>query len=142
MKFACRGQGTYSAHCDPSNFDTSSISNGKQQDDCDKMKTVFISNLNEFICEPIISEYLRQSGIDVLNCKQVPGFNERSRNFKVVIKECDVPIILNPNLWPKGITTSIRDPWSKEFKEAVYGNRELDLPGIVITPGMSYWHDV
>lgn len=141
MKFACRGHGT-----NTSSFNApSSISNDQETQDCDKstsMKTVFISNLNEFICEPIISEYLRQNGIFVLNCKQVPGFNERSRNFKVMIKECDVSIILNPNLWPKGITTSIRDPRSKEYKEAVYGNRELDLPGIVITPGMSYWHDV
>ena len=139
MKFACKSQTIFSeVQCSRSSYK----SNASDQD-CDSvMATVFISNLNEFMCEAIISEYLRQNGIFVGNCKQVTGYNERSRNFRVVINNCDVPKILDSKLWPKGVTTSIRDPSNKEFKEAVYGSRELDLPGIVITPGMSYWHDV
>ena len=105
---------------------------------------VFVCNLNEFMCERILCEYLRQNEIFVVASSQVPGYNERSRNFRVVVKQCDLSKILDSNLWPQGVTISVRDNTSNQDyppKEAIHGRREVNLPGVIITPGMSYWHD-
>lgn len=103
------------------------------------VRTISISNLNEFICENVLSEFLRQNNIYVAKCIPSIGYNERSRNFQVIVRESDLDKILVPELWPRGVTLSLRDGISKP-KEAVHGRREKNLPGVVITSGMSYWH--
>ena len=100
-------------------------------------RTVSINNLNEFICESVISEYLRQNNIFVLKCSQTLGYNERSRNFLVVVRQSDLEKLLQPDIWPKGVTLAVRG----DYKVAsVHGKREKNLPGVVISSGMSYWH--
>lgn len=103
------------------------------------VRTISINNLNEFICENVLSEFLRQNNIYVAKCIPSIGYNERSRNFQVIVRESDLDKILVPELWPRGVTLSLRDGISKP-KEAVHGRREKNLPGVVITSGMSYWH--
>lgn len=111
--------------------------------------TVLINNLNEFICENVLSEFLRQNNIYVSKCQPALSYNERSRNFQVSIRESDLTKVLEPELWPKGVTLSIRGNNHQSIKtsrckdtysHAVYGKREKNLPGVVITSGMSYWH--
>lgn len=100
-------------------------------------RTVSINNLNEFICESVISEYLRQNHIFVLKCSQTLGYNERSRNFLVVVRQADLDKMMQPDLWPTGVTLAVRG----DYKVAsVHGKREKNLPGVVISSGMSYWH--
>jgi hypothetical protein len=100
-------------------------------------RTVSINNLNEFICESVISEYLRQNSIFVLKCSQTLGYNERSRNFLVVVRQSDLEKLLQPDIWPKGVTLAVRG----DYKVAsVHGKRDKNLPGVVISSGMSYWH--
>ena len=100
-------------------------------------RTVSINNLNEFMCESVVVEYLRQNGIQALKCVQSLGYNERSRNFLVTIRQPDMERLLDPDLWPKGVTLSVRG----EYKiPSIHGKREKDLPGVIISPGMSYWH--
>jgi len=104
----------------------------------EETKTVSINNLNEFICEGVLSEYLRQNGIFVLKCTKTLAYNERSRNFFVTVRSSDLDRLLLPDLWPKGVTLSVRG----EYKTpSVHGGRDSkDMPGVIISPGMSYWH--
>lgn len=97
--------------------------------------TVSISNLNEFICIRILQEYLRQQGIFTLKCTQVLGYNERSRNFQVTVSGRDLKKILSPSLWPRGVVLSIPG-----CVKSIHGQREKNLPNVVISSGMSYWH--
>ena len=100
-------------------------------------RTVSINNLNEFMCERVVAEYLRQNNISALKCTQTLGYNERSRNFLVTIRQPEMEKLLDPDLWPKGVTLSVRG----EYKiPSIHGKREKDLPGVIISPGMSYWH--
>ena len=100
-------------------------------------RSVSINNLNEFISEGVISEYLRQNGIFAIKCSQTLGYNERSRNFLVVVRQSELDKLLQADLWPKGVTLAVRG----DYKVAsVHGKREKNLPGLVISPGMSYWH--
>lgn len=108
---------------------------GLKQPDETATSTVCISNLNEFICTRILLEYLRQQGIFVHKCTQVLGYNERSRNFQVTVRESDTSKILSPNLWPKGVVLSIAGG-----VKSIHGQRDTNLPNVVITSGMSYWH--
>ena len=108
-----------------------------------KIRKVSINNLNEFICENVLSEFLRQNNIFVAKCVPSLAYNERSRNFHVLLRESDLEKVLVPDLWPEGVSVSIQDEKnrknSKEFR-AIHGRREKNLPGVVITSGMSYWH--
>lgn len=45
--------------------------------------TAIIRNLNEFLNEQIVEEYLRQNGIPILNCELELSVFKRSRDFKV-----------------------------------------------------------
>lgn len=100
-------------------------------------RVVSINNLNEFISESVISEYLRQNHVFVIKCSQTLGYNERSRNFLVVVRQSDLDKLLQPDIWPKGVTLAVRG----DYKVAsVHGKREKNLPGLVISSGMSYWH--
>lgn len=100
-------------------------------------RVVSINNLNEFISESVISEYLRQNNVFVIECSQTLGYNERSRNFLVVVRQSDLDKLLQPDIWPKGVTLAVRG----DYKVAsVHGKREKNLPGVVISSGMSYWH--
>lgn len=113
------------------------------------LTTVTINNLNEFICENVLAEFLRQNNIYVAKCVPALSYNERSRNFQVSIRESDLGKVLEPELWPKGVILSLKgndNQINKHVKcqdsnlHAVYGRREKNLPGVVITSGMSYWH--
>lgn len=98
--------------------------------------TVTISNLNEFICSNILQEYLRQQDIFCLKCTQSLGYNERSRNFLVTIRACDKSKLLSPSLWPKGVVLSLPGDCA-----SVHGGQDKVLPSLLISSGMSYWHN-
>lgn len=100
-------------------------------------RTVSINNLNEFICDSVLAEYLRQNNIFVIKCTQTLGYNERSRNFLVVVRQSDLEKLLQPDIWPKGVTLAVRGDYRVT---SVHGKREKNLPGVVISAGMSYWH--
>lgn len=101
------------------------------------MRTVSINNLNEFICESVISEYLRQNDVYVNNCSQTLGYNERSRNFLVNVRQSDLDKIMQPDIWPKGVTLAVRGDYKIG---SIHGKREKNLPGLTISSGMSYWY--
>ncbi|KAI1305367.1 E3 ubiquitin-protein ligase NRDP1 [Halotydeus destructor] len=128
MKFIIKDGRRWSS-CDP---DT-----GNPTTEDQKTCTVSINNLNEFISEPVLSEYLRQNGVFVAKTLQTLGYNERSRNFLVTIRRNDLEKLLEAKLWPRGVTLSVRG----DFRiPSVHGEREKNLPGLVISAGMSYWH--
>ena len=100
-------------------------------------RTVSINNLNEFICEKVLFEYLRQNNVSAVKCTESLGYNERSRNFHVTVRQPDMQRLLDPDIWPKGVTLSVK---GQSLAGYIQGKREKDLPGVIISPGMSYWH--
>lgn len=123
MKFICKDQSTAS----------SNSSSAHAAHVC-----VSVNNLNEFITEEILAEYLRQQLIFVEKIKRTIGYNERSRNFVITLKEADLERLLVADLWPRGVTLSVRGGECRA--PSVHGNREKNLPALLIGSGMSYWH--
>jgi len=113
---------------------------------------VSITNLNEFICDRVLTEYLRQNQILVRKCTPTLDYNERSRNFLVTVRSSDLDRLMNPYLWPRGVTVAVRGvgdstdspdgrrQYTISEYASVHGEREKSLPSLSISSGMSYWH--
>lgn len=98
--------------------------------------TAVIRNLNEFLNEQIVEEYLRQNGIPTLSCELELTIVKRSRDFKVTIYKSDFNKLFNENLWPCGVTCHNLASNNKDNR-IIFGKRQTDLPCLVIKSGLA-----
>lgn len=97
--------------------------------------TAIIRNLNEFLNEQIIEEYLRQNDIQILSCELELTIYKRSRDFKVVIYKSDFNKLFSENLWPIGVTC--HNLSTNKDNLIIFGKRQTDLPSLTIKSGLA-----
>lgn len=96
-----------------------------------------IRNLNEFLNEQIVEEYLRQNGITTLSCEIELNIFKRSRDFKVTIYKSDFHKLFAENLWPTGTTCHNLSTNSNKDNRIVFGKRQSDPPSLIIKSGLA-----
>ena len=117
----------------------------------------FIRNLNEFLNENILREYLRQNEICLLGCDPQVTIYDRSRDFRLLFLKRDFHRLFDARLWPAGSSINLvpssssssffsdhstRQPKQEHPQQdvvVVHGNRIQDLPVLFIRSGLTYW---
>lgn len=98
--------------------------------------TAIIRNLNEFLNEQVVEEYLRQNDIPTLSCELELNISRvRSRDFKVVFYRNDFHKLFNESLWPTGVT--LHSLSSNRDNQIIFGKRSADLPCLFIKSGLA-----
>ncbi|XP_074596013.1 uncharacterized protein LOC141851114 [Brevipalpus obovatus] len=97
-----------------------------------------IMNLNEFITEEILMEYLRQHGMRPIKCVLDSLFFARSRNFRVVIRLSDLEKLSNSNIWPIGVIIVVNSCNSTNGGSVISGNRARQECTLFIEAGGTY----
>lgn len=98
--------------------------------------TAIIRNLNEFLNEQVVEEYLRQNDIPTLSCELELNISRvRSRDFKVIFHRNDFHKLFSENLWPTGVT--LHSLSSNRDNQIIFGKRQSDLPCLFIKSGLA-----
>ena len=98
--------------------------------------TAIIRNLNEFLNEQVVEEFLRQNDIPTLSCELELNISRvRSRDFKVVFYRNDFHKLFSENLWPTGVT--LHSLSSNRDNQIIFGKRQSDLPCLFIKSGLA-----
>ena len=109
----------------------SQLTNESNEESDNQKCTAVIRNLNEFLNEQILDEYLRQNRIRTLAVQQELSVFKRSKDFKITILKNDFHRLFNENLWPTGVTCHNLTSSNKD-NLIIFGRRQTDLPCLLV----------
>jgi len=76
---------------------------------------VCVSRLEQGTSADIVSEYLRDKGVEVFTCYDLPGVNSRhTTSIRLCVPQSQRSKIFDASLWPSGV---IVRPWAFKGKQ-------------------------